>query len=39
MSGAPVWTLKDLLLSDEVRSDLKVPPRDRHPRRATLRFD
>lgn len=39
MRGAPVRTLKDLLLSEEARGDLKVPPRGRHPRRATPRFD
>ena len=39
LRGAPVRTLKDLLLSDEARGDLKVPPRGRQPRRATPRFD
>jgi len=39
LRGAPVRTLKDLLLSDEARGDIKVPPRGRHPRRATPRFD
>ncbi len=39
LRGAPVRTLKDLLLSEEARGDLKVPPRGRHPRRATPRFD
>ncbi len=39
LRGAPVRTLKDLLLSEEARGDLKVPPRGRHPRRAPPRFD
>jgi prevent-host-death family protein len=39
LRGAPVRTLKDLLLSEEARGDLKMPPRGRHPRRATPRFD
>jgi prevent-host-death family protein len=39
LRGAPVRTLKDLLLSEEARGDLEVPPRGRHPRRATPRFD
>lgn len=39
LRGAPVRTLKDLLLSEEARGDLKMPSRGRHPRRATPRFD
>ena len=39
LRGMPVRTLKDLLLSDEARGDLKVLPRGRHPRRAIPRFD
>jgi prevent-host-death family protein len=39
LRGAPVRTLKDLLLSDEARGEFKVPPRGRHPRRAIPRFD
>ena len=33
LCGTPVRTLKDLLLTDEARGDLKVPSRGRHPRR------
>lgn len=39
LRGVPVRTLKDLLLTDEARGDLRVPPRGRHPRRAPPRFD
>ena len=39
LRGVPVRTLKDLLLSEEARGDLRVPPRGRHPRRAIPRFD
>lgn len=39
LRGAPVRTLKDLLLSDEARGDLNVPTRGRYPRRAIPRFD
>jgi antitoxin Phd len=35
--GAPVRTLKDLLLTDEARGELKAPPRGRHPRRRASR--
>ncbi|MBN9090392.1 MAG: type II toxin-antitoxin system Phd/YefM family antitoxin [Reyranella sp.] len=39
LTGAPVKTLKDLLLTDEARGDLKLPARGRHPRRPMLPFD
>ena len=39
LKGGPVRTLKDLLLSEEARGDLKLPPRGRHSRRPTPRFD
>jgi hypothetical protein len=39
LRGAPVRTLKDLLLSDGARGEFKLPPRGRHPRRAIPRFD
>ena len=39
LRGVPVRTLKDLLLTDEARGDLRVPPRGRHPRRPPPRFD
>lgn len=39
LRGAPVRTLKDLLLTDEARGDLQVPPRGRHLRRPPPRFD
>jgi antitoxin Phd len=40
LSGTPVRTLKELLLSEEARgSDLVIPPRGRHRRRAPPRFD
>jgi antitoxin Phd len=35
--GAPVRTLKELLLTDEARGDLKIPPRGRYPRRLAPR--
>lgn len=34
LRGAPGRTLKALLLSEEARGDLKLPPRGRHPRLA-----
>jgi prevent-host-death family protein len=37
LRGAPVRTLKDLLLTDEARGELKIPPRGRHPRRRASR--
>lgn len=39
LHGAPVRTLKELLLADEGRGELKIPPRGRHPRRPLPRFD
>ena len=39
LQGAPARTLKDLLLTDEARADLKIPPRGRQGRRAVPRFD
>lgn len=39
LGGAPGRTLKDLLLSDEARGDLKVLPNGRHPGRAIPHFD
>ena len=39
LQGAPVRTLKELLLTDEGRGDLAIPPRGRHSRRPTPRFD
>ena len=39
LQGAPVRTLKELLLTDEGRGDLVIPPRGRHPRRPSPRFD
>ncbi len=33
LHGTPVRTLKDLLLTDEGRGELKIPARGRHPRR------
>ena len=39
LRGSPARTLKDLLLTDEARGDLKIPPRGKHPRRAAPRFD
>jgi antitoxin Phd len=33
LHAAPVRTLKDLLLTNEARGELKIPPRGRHPRR------
>jgi prevent-host-death family protein len=39
LRGAPVRTLKELLLTDEARGDLAVPPRGKHTRRPTPRLD
>jgi antitoxin Phd len=39
LKGAPAKTLKDLLLSDEARGDLKLPPRGRHARRPVRPLD
>ena len=39
LRGAPMRTLKDLLLTDEARGELSIPARGRHPRRALPRFD
>ncbi len=39
LRGSPARTLKDLLLTDEARGDLNIPPRGRHPRRGAPRFD
>jgi antitoxin Phd len=39
LRGAPTKTLKDLLLTDEARGDLKVPPRGQNRRRPSPRFD
>jgi len=39
LRGGPVRTLKELLLTDEARVDLAIPPRGRHRRRPTPRFD
>jgi antitoxin Phd len=36
---APPRTLKDLLLTDEARGELKLLPRGRHRRRPAPRFD
>lgn len=37
LHGVPVRTLKDLLLTDEGRGELKIPARGRHPRRPASR--
>ena len=39
LKGAPVKTLKDLLLSDEARGDLQLPSRGRHARRPVQPLD
>jgi len=39
LRGGPVRTLKELLLTDEARGDLAIPPRGRHSRRPAPRFD
>jgi antitoxin Phd len=39
LQGAPVRTLKDLLLTDEARGELRIPPRGKQGRRAVPRFD
>lgn len=39
LRGSPIRTLKELLLTDDARGELKIPPRGRHPRRPVPRFD
>lgn len=39
LKGTPVRTLKELLLTDQGRGELKIPARGRHPRRPTPRLD
>jgi antitoxin Phd len=39
LNGAPTRTLKDLLLADEARGELTIPPRGKHRRRPLPRFD
>ncbi|CAN5225727.1 hypothetical protein BH10PSE6_BH10PSE6_00860 [soil metagenome] len=39
LKGTPVRTLKELLLTDEARGDIKLPPRGRHPRRPIRQLD
>jgi prevent-host-death family protein len=39
LRGAPVRTLKELLLTDEARGDLAIPPRGKRSRRPIPRFD
>lgn len=39
LKGAPVRTLKELLLTDEARGDLELPPRGRHVRRPPPHFE
>ena len=39
LKGMPAKTLKDLLLTDEARGDLKLPARGRHTRRPLQHFD
>jgi antitoxin Phd len=39
LKGTPTRTLKELLLTDEGRGDLKIPPRGRHRRRPLPRFN
>ena len=39
LKDAPVRTLKELLLTDEGRGDLELPPRGRRPRRSPQRLD
>ncbi len=39
LRGAPVRTLKELLLTDEARGDLAVPSRGKHSRRPIPRFE
>lgn len=39
LRGAPVRTLKELLLTDEARGDLVIPPRGKHTRRPPPRLD
>jgi antitoxin Phd len=38
LRGSPMRTLKDLLLVDEARGDLKLPAAGKHPRRPAPRF-
>ena len=37
LDGAPVRTLKELLLTDEARGDIELPPRGRRRRRRNVR--
>ncbi len=39
LKGPSARTLKELLLTDEARGDLLIPPRGRHKRRSPPRFD
>jgi prevent-host-death family protein len=39
LKGAPIRTLKELLLTDEARGDIELPLRGRHPRRSPQRLD
>jgi antitoxin Phd len=39
LHGPSVRSLKDLLLTDEARGELNIPPRGRHPRRTVPRLD
>ena len=39
LRGTPTRTLKDLLLTDEARGELNIPPRGKHRRRPLPRFD
>jgi prevent-host-death family protein len=39
LRGGPKRTLKDLLLTDEARGELNIPPRGRHRRRPVPNLD
>lgn len=39
LRGTPVRTLKELLLTDEARGELRIPERGRHRRRPVPHFD
>lgn len=39
LHGTPTQSLKDLLLIEEARGDLRIPGRGRYPRRPAPRFD
>ena len=39
LKGTPVRTLKELLLTDQGRGELRIPTRGRHPRRPAPRLD